>query len=148
MLKKILLTLMLSVAATELSYAKIIELNTHNADDCKKQLLAAGEVKPVIFMNIKGLKLSENLQPIYKNVSQDFPNKTFFTFTVDEKNPSADVIKTAQACIDAKSLDTPYVYAYIVTPTTKQAKGQFIAADYMQLSDNSTKQEIEKFLNF
>ncbi len=147
MLKKLGIAIMFSFAVSQLAYAKFIELNNHNPEICKQQLLSAGDTKPIIFMNIKGLKLSEDLQSVYKQVSRDYPKKAFFTFNVDESHPDAIVAKTAEACLDAKSLDTPYVYAYIVAPTTKKLKGYFIAADNMKLSDNSTKQDIVKFLS-
>lgn len=148
MLKKIMLPAMLALGVSQLAQAKMIELNNHNADQCKQQLLAAKSTKPIIFMNIKGSKLSESLQPLYHQIAKTYPAQSFYMFTVDANNHDAIVAKTAEDCLDAKSIDTPYVYAYILSPSTQKLKASFVAADNMKLSENSTKQDILKFLSF
>lgn len=148
MLKKILSIAILGLSATQFTQAGLIKLNNHDPEVCKQQLLSSHDVKPVIFMDIKGDKLSERLQTIYQQISLEHPKSSFFIFSTDGKEPSEANLKTAQACIDAKTLTSSYVYAYVIEPKSTKSNGEFIAADFLKLSDASTKKDIVDFIRF
>lgn len=136
-----------AVLACPLSYAKVIELNNMSAALCQQQLTHAvsdsgSPTEPVVLMYLKGHQGSEEFKSMYEDVSNQYPNRTFFSYEFSDSNPMV-----AHYCFGVDPWVSPQVYVFNVTISFKpEVPGRVNGVEKTNLAIY-TKQDLLNLLN-
>lgn len=145
----LLVTIAITGAAANQAYAKVIELNTLNPDACRQQILKGGDDRPLVFTYMVGCVWADAIRPFYEDVSEMYPNRSFYAFAFsDEASVDDDYARarTAQACLGVIPFSSPRILMYSVNPPTSTYAGRIKGLAKMGLDGSATKEDIIKFI--
>lgn len=88
---------------SQLTYAKVIELDNHNVMHCKEQLENDNWERNVLMLYVKGSPGTNKFRAIYEQVSTEYPNRHLFALNVFDPNVDAKenklIWKTVEGCL-------------------------------------------------
>ncbi len=88
---------------SQLTYAKVIELDNHNIMHCEEQLKNDKWDRNILMLYVKGSPEINKFRAIYEQVSTEYPNRHLFALNVF--NPKADakenklIWQTVKGCL-------------------------------------------------
>lgn len=131
---------------TTAAMANVIELDNINADHCRQQLASSTDQLPVVFIYMKGCPYADKLRPIYEEVANEYPARTFYAFNFqDMKEGGESYIREAQTCLNRMPIISPSIDVMFVSnddPKFPEIFGQIKSS----LADD--KQGIVNAINF